>query len=344
MRLLHLYRPRVPSLRAQAIQVVHSCEALARRGHQVTLLADRADTGSPEIALERYGLGHPPSFDLKIAPVQWPPGAGLWFRMQLAQWCRQPGIVYARAKRYVARIPSHIPVVLEAHEVDSCLDQEAGRDPRANFQLEQQVLKRVSGVVTNCEGTLALLEATHRLPAHRRVIHNATHPSRVVARQPSAQKTVGYTGSPRNYKGLEKVFASLSLWPEDCQLMMVGGAPPDAPAKVQALPPVPYPELPAVLAQCHVLLLPLDDNLFGRQLTSPLKLWDYLATGIPIVAADLPTTRIIGGDDLFYYDVHSPASLADAIQRALKAGEGKRHLRTWDQRAAEIEAFLQDLP
>ncbi len=39
MRIVHLYRPQVPDLRAQAIQVMHSCHALVRRGHTVKLFA-----------------------------------------------------------------------------------------------------------------------------------------------------------------------------------------------------------------------------------------------------------------------------------------------------------------
>ena len=46
MRLLHLYRPRLPGLRAQAIQVVHTCRALSEQGFSVTLLADSSDSRS----------------------------------------------------------------------------------------------------------------------------------------------------------------------------------------------------------------------------------------------------------------------------------------------------------
>ena len=343
MRLLHLYRPRLPSLRAQAIQILHTCHALAQRGHRVTLLADRGEAVSDAAsALAAFGLDLPPGLDLRLAPTTWKPLAGLWFRWQVWRWCRRPGLVYARAKRYIPLIPRHIPVVIEAHEVDSALDREAGRDPAGNLRLEAAVLGRAAGVVANCEGTMALLAQTHpgvcALP--RRVIHNATRADRQVIRQPAGEILVGYTGSPRQYKGLQPVFDSLPHWPEGAVLEMVGGAPPGAPPQIRARLGVPYGQLPALLARYHALLLPLEDNLFGRQLTSPLKLWDYLATGIPVVAADLPTTRAIGGADLFYYDPRDPPSLAAALRRALAAGSVPPRLRTWEERAAEIEEFL----
>lgn len=367
MRILHLYRPRVPATRAQSVQVVHTCHALAVRGHQVTLLCDRADLaaakaaglatgadpGDPTASLAAYGLDHPATLDLRIAPVTWAPGAGWWFRWQVRRWQvgRWAGdIVYARAKRYVAHIPTHVPVVVEAHEVDSALAHERGEDPAAHLRLEAAVFTRAAGVVANCAGTLRLLEATHTLPSRRVVIHNATRADRAVSPTASATPVVGYTGSPRAYKGLGTVLASVPLWPAGVRLELIGGAP-DATAlgpqvntlgpRVTALPPVPYGALPDYLARYHVLLLPLDDNLFGRALTSPLKLWDYLATGIPIVAADLPTTREVGGDALHYYPPGDAAGLAAAVCRALAAPRPAPRLRTWDQRAAEIEGFLE---
>ncbi len=361
LRILHLYRPRVPATRAQSVQVVHTCHALARRGHTVTLLGDRADVaaagaaglaagadpGDPTAALRAYGLDHPEGLDLRIAPVVWAPGAGWWFRWQVRRW--EGDVVYARAKRYVARIPTRVPVVIEAHEVDSALARERGENPAAMLRLEAAVYRRAAGVVANCGGTLALLEATHTLPSRRVVIHNATRADRALlstggAPAPAASPVVGYTGSPRAYKGLATVLASLPSWPAGARLELVGGAPEGAvlPPNVTALPPVAYGALPAHLARYHALLLPLDDNLFGRALTSPLKLWDYLATGIPIVAADLPTTREIGGDTLHYYPPGDPSGLAAAVARALVAPRPAPRLRTWDDRAAEIERFLHE--
>ena len=346
MRILHLYRPRLPSLRAQAIQVLHTTHALARRGHQVRVLADRGGEGGVEEALAPFGLEAPPGLELELAPTAWPPGAGLWFRSRLWAWCREPGVVYARAKRYIRLIPARIPVVIESHELDSALDREAGRDPAPAERLEREVLRRCSALVTNCEGTLALWEQHHgpHLPALRRVIHNATRQDRQVLRQPSAEIRVLYTGSPRDYKGLQKVFDSLPLWPAGVRLVLVGGTPAGTPAQVEVQPGVDYQKLPAVLATAHALLLPLEDNLFGRRLTSPLKLWDYLATGIPIVAADLPTVRAIAGELPCYYQPQDAASIAAAVVCAQTIGETPRRLRFWEDRAAEVEQVLAEIP
>jgi hypothetical protein len=340
VRVLHLYRPRLPELRAQAVQVLHTCHALAARGHEVTLLADRAlgFDGDATEALERYGLNHPPSLDLRLAPTAWPPGAGLWFRAAVAGWCARSGrdaVVYARAKRYVAAIPARIPVVLEAHELDSALDREAGRDPGANLALERAVYDRAAGLVTNCAGTLRSIQDVHRvLPLHQ-VIWNATRADRAVPGVGGGG--VAVVGSGGDYKGVRSVLLAALNGP--APVTFVGGAE-DIPG-VRTVGAIGYGEVPSVLAGLDVLLLPLQDNLFGRALTNPLKLWDYLATDRPIVAPDLPSIREVT-EDVHFYDPRTLDTVAPAIARALAQRVRTPRLRTWEDRAAEIERFLAE--
>ncbi len=346
VRILHLYRPRLPGPRAQAIQVVHTCHALACAGATVTLLADRNADAPPDPAraLAWYGLDPVPGLDLRVAPVAWAPGASAWFRTSVALWRGE--LVYARAKRYVSLAPRSARVVLEAHEVDSLLAEERGHDPGPARALERAALSRAAGVTANARGTLELLRAAHRIDVPTRVIHNATSPSRVVARAPAPTPVVGWTGSPRAYKGLATVVASLSRWPAEARLELVGGTielPAAVAGRVDALPPVPYAALPARLARYHALLLPLDDDLFGRHLSNPLKLWDYLATGIPIVAPELPSVREVAGDTPHYYRPGDPEALAAAVGRALAAGSAPRRVRTWADRAREILEFCEGL-
>lgn len=357
VRLLHLYRPHVPSVRAQALQVVHTCHALAARGHEVTLLADRAApeergaldgaagvVGDATEALRAYGLDHPKGLDLRVAPTSWAPGAGWWFRVGLLRWAAGGGVVYARAKRYVSLVPRRIPVVVEAHELDSALAAERGEDPAPWRRLEASVFARAAAIVTNGEGTRRVIEAAWPALPPIRAIPNATRADRARPPRPGPVPTVGYTGSPRSWKGLADVFASLPGWPAGVRLELVGGAPEGpVPAGVIVSPAVGYAALPERLAGFSALLLPLADNLYGRALANPLKLWDYLATGLPIVAADLPTVREVAGDRPFYFRPGDPTSLAEAVGRALAAGRSPPLLRTWDQRAAEIEAFLAEV-
>jgi hypothetical protein len=109
---------------------------------------------------------------------------------------------------------------------------------------------------------------------------------------------------------------------------------------------VPSTAVPAWLQGARVLLLPLADNLFGRQLTSPLKLWDYLAATAPIVAPRLPSVEEISalmGVPFIGYPPGDADALAAALTEAWSAPRRRPTVRTWAQRAQELSAFLAEV-
>jgi hypothetical protein len=328
-RVLVLYRPRLPSLRAQAIQVTHAAHALAARGFAVTVLADRGGAGDP---LASFGLEPVAGLDLHVAPSAHPTLAGLWFRAEVLRWwAGAPGIVIARDKRRLRRLQAlgrRHAFVLETHELDSALAAEAGRDPEPLRALEAAVARGVDAIIANCGGTIALWEQHHALPERRGVAHNATSASRRRDRH-EPDGTIRIVGSTGDYKGV----AAWSDTPLPLPLQIVG----------DPTTAVPYPEVPDLLARSSALVLPLQDNLFGRSLTSPLKLWDYLATPTPLVLPDLPAIReivAIARRDVAWYHPARPETFAIGVATALAMGSRPPFVRTWADRAAEVERLL----
>lgn len=353
LRVLHLYRPRVPATRAQSIQVLGTCHGLARLGCRVTLLAE---TGGrpirPEQALAAHGLEPVEGLELKLYRGGNPAAAGWWFRAGVLRWLAGgPGVVYARSKRYAAQLAaiSRAPLVVEAHEVDSAQAAERGEDPAPLADLERRVYRRAAAVVTNCAGTLGLLEETHPrgLPPIRAVVHNATAASRQRAHAPVEPPVVGYAGSLRAYKGQATLLEAARRLPEGVSVELLGGSDREraelAGAPVRLAGEVPYLEVPDRIAGWRAALLPLDDDLFGRRLCNPIKGWEYLAVGLPVVAAELPTLgEVFGPGEASWYRPGDPASLAAAIGRALAEDAPRaRRLRSWEDRAAEVLEVLQ---
>jgi hypothetical protein len=180
----------------------------------------------------------------------------------------------------------------------------------------------VQSIIANCGGTLALWEQHHTLPARRGVAHNATSAARRRERH-EPDGTIRIVGSTGDYKGV-------AAWSK-------------APLPIQIVSNVPYTAVPDLLARSSALVLPLQDNLFGRSLTSPLKLWDYLATPTPLVLPDLPTIReivAIAGREVAWYHPSRPETFAPAVTSALALGPRRPFLRTWAERAAEVERLL----
>lgn len=353
-RLFWLYRPTAPSVRAQSVQVVHAAHASASRGHHVTLCVQAARPGvDAREVLAFYGLTPRDTLELRVLPAG-NTAASLAFRAAFARWAVRGGVVMARSKRYAAEAlrwaRGRFDLVVEAHEVDSLLAVERGEDPEPWRALERRVLAAARGVVCNAEGTAEMLRATHPDAPAIEVLHNATHPTR--RRAPTEPGVgVGYTGSLRAAKdpGILADLARLL----DAPVTIVG--PDRDPAlvarsggRLRFEPELPHRDLPDRLARFAVLAVPVGPGLFGERLTSPLKLWDYLAVGRPVIAADTPALRSAAGQAASYFTPGDAAAMARAAEELLtrpevvarRVAEARLRLRTWDQRAAELDAFL----
>jgi len=359
-RWLWLYRPPAPSVRAQSIQVLHMAHAMACRGHHVTVAVDPprgAPAPSAAAVLAAYGLEPIDTLDVVVLPAHPTLGSLAW-RALVARWIAQDdgrGVIYARRKRYAREVlrwaGPRVRLILEVHEVDSEQDRERGADPGPNLALEREVLAGAKGVVANCPGTLALLRATHDHVPPAIAAHNATHAGRV--RSPTGPgEGVGYVGSVRAYKGLELLADVATRL--DATITLVGAkGQPEADALVACSggrivleDPLPHHAVPDRLARFRALVLPLSPGLFGESLTSPLKLWDYLASGVPIVGADLPTLRDAAPGAYVPYTPEDAGSLERALRLALSDEPARaavlaaRSIRTWATRAAEVERFV----
>lgn len=323
---------------------------MAARGHRVELCVE-GSAPAAEI-LNYYGLPVVPGLRLHVLP------RGTWgsirYRAAFAAWVaasRGRGVALARRKRHAAWATTWFRgafrLVMEVHEVDSVQAVERGEDPAPWRALEARVLQNAVGVVANAEGTLELLREAHpQLPAAM-VAHNAARPAGL---RPSGGATgggIGVVGSVRPNKDPATVGAAARLI--TVPITWVGADGPLDPA-VRIEPAVAPRDVPARLAQFRTLLLPLSPGLFGERLTSPLKLWDALSAGVPLVAADTDGIRRAAEGAYVPYRPGDAAHLADALERAdrddtLRArvvAAARARARTWDQRAAEIETFVAE--
>ena len=340
MNVLHLYRPRLPSSRAQSIQVLRTCHALASRGHKVTLFADRG--AQPALLWEQMGLRPHPNLHLHVAPVRHAGLAGIWFRHMLSRWWNgTPGIVLARDKRRLLQaiqkhgIQNH-RVVLEAHELDSL--QPNGQVNPECHALEATCLQAADAIMTNCGGTLSAWQEHHSIEIPHRVCHNASHIESLVPMSDSEGVLV--LGSMRTTKGVESILDAASGL--RVHFRWVGGTVQERQKwshKAQLDAPVEHANIQSVLSAARVLVLPLGNNPFSHRFTSPLKLWDYLATDRPIVAAKTQAVYEICGHSqpgVFFYNPEDIASIQKAIQDALQSPSRVPHRRSWTTRAIEI--------
>lgn len=118
------------------------------------------------------------------------------------------------------------------------------------------------------------------------------------------------------------------------------------PGNVDLLGPVAYDALPALLHGARVGLLPLSDDPLnaGR---SPMKLYEYLAAGLAVVARETPVIRPDAEAGLFTYA--GTADADEALRRALAhpspnaTGEQRAAAESWEAKTDALMGFVRGL-
>lgn len=163
---------------------------------------------------------------------------------------------------------------------------------------------------------------------------------------------VGFVGRPRPWHDLETLLAAAALLRRDdprVHLLLVGEMSDDLPARLMhhglidaatLTGPVPHDDVPRHIAAMDVAVsthLPSDPSDFYF---SPLKLFEYLACGVPVVAADIgqPSQILCSGETGYLYPPGDAAALAGCIRTLLSDPAHARAI-AWQGAMAVLREF-----
>ncbi len=114
-------------------------------------------------------------------------------------------------------------------------------------------------------------------------------------------------------------------------------------------------EVAELMRLSNALVLPNKRGpVVSERYTSPMKLFEYMASGIPIIASDLPSTReVIDEKSAFLVSPNDPKALAEAVDRICSdSNDALTRARvaaqivqkySWDDRAATIITNISSL-
>lgn len=188
-------------------------------------------------------------------------------------------------------------------------------------------------VVPTCTGLdrAAVPSAPSHLPAGGRIV-------------------LGYIGTVDVLHGVRDLFEALHLLPDTFTLRVVGRvgaqtqkevarylADSELAQRLEVVGPVPYSQIAHQVDACDLLLAPAGITRHSKKYRSPLKIFDYMARGKPIVAADVPAHRELlqDGVNARLYRAGDAEHLA-AVVRELAGDPAQMQAiarRAWEQSA-----------
>ena len=432
MKILYLADIRFPLERANGIQSIETCHALASRGHDVTLIVKPDTHTPPRDPYEFYGLTRIPSLHVEIAPITGPAAAQragyLTFTIGRSIGRTRQDVIFTRdlgLASLLLNVPASMraPMVYEAHTIaaDAAAARPqllTGAEPASAAKLrrlakrDERVWKHAEGYVTITDGLRA--EMQQRFGPRTRVAvvpdgvraaaadsadedkgadhaedadssmgadyaeHADSQRTSDVGRRTSdlgrrtsdlgprtSGFTIGYAGHLYPWKGVEAIVEAVAALP-DARALIVGGhdKEPDldrvkafaeqlnVASRITFTGMIPPADVAARLATADVLVLPNPKSAISSEFTSPLKLFEYMASGRPIVASDLPAIREVlrDAENALLVEPGNAQALAAGIQRIMDdtalgarlAAQARLDVQafTWAKRAGRLEALF----
>ena len=347
MRIAVFSTARVPSRTANSIQVLKVSQALQDLGHTVRLWVPGAAPREAwtEIAA-RYGIPGP-------IDIAWCGGVR-WLRrydyalrsfLQARMWGMD--LCYAWPLQTAALASTlGVPTVLELHEVPQ------GRFGPGLFRayLRGRGARRLLPITASLRNQVG---AAYPLPPPPDFVQVAPmgvdldryqglpepHEARRLLGWPETL-TVGYTGHLYAGRGID-LLLKLALLRPQLRFVVVGGEPAAVErwrqearsaeaANLEFVGFVPNADLPRYQSACNVLVMPSQRHIAGSSggdigsVASPMKVFEYLATGRAILASDLPVFREVLSES---NAVLAPPEDVDAWAQALEDLSAHPHRR-----------------
>lgn len=209
-----------------------------------------------------------------------------------------------------------------------------------------------------------ILHQPNAVDVERFVLSASKKEARAALKLPQDFVMVLYAGHLYGWKGVDTVLAAHQCLDPGAVIYFNGGTDDDierfrVKARKSGAENVviagrrPYAETPLWLRSADVLVLPnTGKDQASKYETSPLKLFEYMASGSPIVASDLPSVRdIVDECMVWFFEPDNPDALCAAIRRCLANTEEseKRAARaraaaenfTWEKRSRAIADFVK---
>lgn len=390
LKILYPENIRFPMERANSIQIINTCYALAKNNNKVYLLVRKMNNIPVEEIFNYYNLQpHPRLKIIKLPVINTNRSNLIWnysyyfslFTFLILKSLK-PDIVFTRNISF-ANIFSRFKkifnykVILEIHTLDYVVRKKFKRFYTDNQKFNHKIIKKIKNkeesALNNADGIIVI---TNSMKSKLVQIFNLKTPVAVIPDGTNVfpeeqlinnQKREGiyYIGQFYKWKGVENLIKAAKYINNE-KIFIIGGLPYEKDlqelkkltailnltAKIEFKDFVPPKLVKKYFLKAKIGVLPFTDNLMAKYFTSPLKLFEFMAAKVPIVASDLPSIREIltNGETAVLVEPNNPRAFAEGINKLLQDENFAKKIAenayqevkkyTWDKRAKKIIEFV----
>jgi glycosyltransferase involved in cell wall biosynthesis len=253
-----------------------------------------------------------------------------------------------------------LPVYFESHDffADLSIRDDISGNRKREMRLERRYIDQLTGLICLHKPQKDVYQ--YYFP-YTEIIVAKTGLTLVQESQQSDKKYLGYIGSLDKHKGVVQIFKAAALSNVKPPILIIGGKSEEEIDQFRQLADKYYDlnkvnitgwvdkkKVNAYLSKVKIGVLPLKNTFFNKSITSPLKLFDFFAHNIPVIAPHFPTmnTLIFFEKTGLFYDAQNPKNLVENIDKLFQDRELYESMKnyidkykinlTWDIRAKNL--------
>lgn len=377
MKMIYITNARIPTEKAHGYQIFKMCEEFAKQGADVELWVPSRINPIKEDPFAFYGI----KTKFKIVRI-WTPDF-IYFGRSLGRLSFYMQSTAFLLGLFFKRPPRDSVIYTRSSEIAYLFGQrgyrvyfEAHGWPGRKNSLLKFFLKKTTGIVCNSVGTEEAFRKngfSHTLVAPNGVdleeFSNVTEGTSELRKKydfPLDKKIVTYVGHFYDWKGVDSLIGAAEILKgrQDISFLLIGGTTEEINKigkllKDKTIENVIFmgfqkkKNIPEFMVLSDLLVLPnAPISKVSISYTSPIKMFEYMASRKPIIASDLPSIRqILNDSDALFFRAGDSSALAGRIKWAIDNYSSLSSMAerayddvkkyTWEERAKKVLNFIK---